>query len=121
VLRDAVGEDRADALDQTGAEIAPDALDRRREDGRVVLDGELLAVLRVRAPAALHPQRLPDLRAEERPDDREEVAGAPAGVYPRDGVAVVLVRVRDALQHAFEGRHLTGHDPTVPAGSDNGV
>lgn len=56
VLDYPVGEHRADALDQTGAQIAADALDGGREDRRVVVHRELLAVLRVRGPAALHTQ-----------------------------------------------------------------
>ena len=68
VLDDAVGDARADALDQPGAEIAADALDGGGQHGGVVLHGELLAVLRVGAPAALHPQRLarPARRAASR-------------------------------------------------------
>lgn len=71
---DAVGEDRADALDQAGAEVAADALDGGGQDGRVVLHRELLAVLRVGAPPALHPERLAHLGAEERAHDGEQIA-----------------------------------------------
>ena len=77
------------------------------QDGRVVLHRELLAVLRVGAPAALHPQRLARLRAEQRADDGEEVAAAAAGVDAGDRVAVLLVGVRDPLEDPFEHRQLS--------------
>ncbi len=48
------GEFRPDSLDKPRTEIAADALDRRRQYGRVVLDVELPAELRVRAPAPAH-------------------------------------------------------------------
>lgn len=115
VLHDAVGDAGADALDQARAEVAPDALDSGGQDRRVVLHGELLAVLRVRAPAALHPQRLARLRAEQRADHREEIATAAPGVDPGDRVAVLLVGVRDPLQDPFDHREI-GHDPTLPVG-----
>ncbi|MCF2434382.1 hypothetical protein LV779_03330 [Streptomyces thinghirensis] len=95
------------------------------EHGRVVLHVELLAVLGVRPPAPLHPQRLPGLRAEQRADDGQQVAGASAGVDSGDRVAVLLIGVRDALQDTFEGGEspftgsgigLVRHDPTVPVG-----
>ena len=85
VLDDPVGDPRADALDQARAEIAADALDGGGKDGGVVLDGELLAVLGMGAPAALHPQRLAGLGAEQRADDGEQIATA-AGVDPGDRV-----------------------------------
>ena len=118
VLHDAVGDPRADALDEAGSQIAADALDGGGQHGGVVLDGELLAVLRVGAPAALHAERFAGLRAEECPDDGEEVAGAAAGVDPGDGVAALLVGVGDPLQDPFHHR-CVDHVPTVPPGSDS--
>ena len=100
---DLVREHRADALDQAGAQVAADALDRRGQDRRVVVDVELLAVLRVRAPVAAHADGLARLGAEQRADDRDQVAAA--GVDLGDGVAVVLVGVRDPFQDRFEDVH----------------
>ncbi len=129
VLGDAVGEDRPDALDQPGPQIAPDALDGGRQHGRVVLDVELLAVLRMRPPAALHPEGFTDLGTEQRADHREEIPGTSSGVDPGHRVPVLLIGVRDPLQHAFDhgktpfaglGPRLLSHDPTVPVRSDTG-
>ena len=117
VFDDAVGDARADALDQAGAQIAADALDRRGQEGGVVLDGELLAVLRVGAPAALHAQRFARLRPEQRADDGQQIARAAARVDPRDGVAALLVGVGDPLQDPFH-HGCVDHGPTVPPGSD---
>jgi hypothetical protein len=108
VLHDPLGDPRADALDQAGAQVAPDALHGGRQHRRVVLHGELAAVLRVRAPAALHPQRLPHLRAQQRADDGEQLAAA-SGVDAGDRVAVFLVGVGDALEDPLEHGGLERH------------
>ncbi len=102
MLDDAFRELRSDAFDEPGAEVALDALDRRGQDRRVVLDVKLPAVLRVRAPASAHPQRLAGLGTEQRADDGEQVGGAAPGVHARDRVTGLLVGVSNAFEYAFE-------------------
>ncbi len=77
-------------------------------------------------PTALHPERLAHLGAEKCAHDGEQVAGAAAGVHSRDRVPVLLVGVRDALEHALDNRQLhlpvlrlIGHDPKVPVTTDS--
>ena len=123
VVHDLLGQLRADALDQPGAEVAQDALHRGGQHGGVVLDVELPAVLRVGAPPAAQPQRLAGLGAQQRPDHGDQVTPA-AGIDLRDGVAVVFVGIGDPFQRRLQSgqrdrrrdrhRHLTCHTAPAP-------
>ena len=109
---DAPGVDRADALDQPAAEVAPHPLGRRRQGGAVVERLELPAVLRVVAPPAVRDDRLAGGEVGERADQGHQPVVAPGGLdlaprlrralggQPGDGVAVLRVLVRDALDDA---------------------
>src|SRR5919107_917234 len=68
-----------------------------------VLAMELPAVLRVGAPPSPQPQRLPRLRAEERPHHGHQVT-APPRVHPGHGVAGLGVGERDPLQRRLQDR-----------------
>ena len=52
-------------------------------------------------PAALQAQALARLRAEQRPDDGQQVAAA-AGGHAGDGIAGLLVGIGDPLEHGFQ-------------------
>ncbi len=109
-----LGHDRADALDQAGPQVPADALLGRGQDGRVGVDLELPAVLQVGRPAAAQPERLADLRSEQRPDRGDELGiradrpapGAPVRRDPRDRVPGLRVAERDPLKHPVENRNV---------------
>jgi hypothetical protein len=104
VGNDAFGHFGADALDEARAEIAADALDRRRQHSGVAAHLELAAVLRMALPHALHAQALAGLGAEEGADDGEQVAATPARGDAGDRVAGLLVGVGDALKDRLQCR-----------------
>ena len=62
------GHDRADALDQARPQVPADALLGGGQDGRVGVDLELPAELEMGSPPAAQPERLADLRSQQRPD-----------------------------------------------------
>lgn len=101
VLDDAFREDRTNALNQAGAEVALDALDRGWQHRGVGLDLKLLAELGMAGPPADQAQAFPWLRAKQRAHDGDEVAAAVSG-HPGDGVAGFLVDVRQPLENRLQ-------------------
>ena len=111
-----LGHHRPDPLDQPGAQVAADPLDRRRQHRRVGVHLELLAVFGMAAPAPGQPQAFADLGAQQRPDDRQQIRPGPLGRDPSDRVAGLLVGVGDPLQDRLQHRlaraaHAAGTTP----------
>jgi hypothetical protein len=100
-LDDASGGDRADPLDQPGAQVALDTLDGGREDLCAPLGLELAAILLVGRPGPLQPQTLAGVDLGQVADDGHQV-GVAGGVKADDRVAGFLVIVGDALDSAVE-------------------
>ena len=98
------GGPRPDPLDQTGAQVAFDALDGGRQHRGVRVDLELPSVAWVRAPPAHQPQALPRLDPEQRPHHRQQVRTTAVGGHPGDRVASLVVGVGDPLQHRVQHR-----------------
>ena len=101
----ALGHHRADALNQPRSQVLLDARGRGGQHGGVGVHLELPAVPRVSRPAAAQPQELADLRAEQRPDRRDQLR-ASFGRDPGDRVPGLRVGERDPLQHAVQHRAL---------------
>ena len=95
------GHHRADALDQARPQVPLDARGGGGQHGGVGVHLELPAVLRVAGPPAAQPEELADLRAEQRPDRRDQIPadpGTPLGRDPGDRVPGLRVGEGDPLQ-----------------------
>ena len=109
-----LGHHRADALDQPRSQVLLDARGRGGQDGGVGVHLELPAVPGVGRPPAGQPQELAHLRAEQRPDRRDQLRADPRtsfGRDPGDRVPGLGIGERDPLQHPVQYRAaaLAGH------------
>ena len=99
-----LGHHRADALDQPRAQVLLDARGRGGQHGGVGVHLELPPVPGVAGPPAGQPQELAHLRAEQRPDRRDQLRAASFGRDPGDRVPGLGIGERDPLQHPVQYR-----------------
>ncbi len=102
-LDDPLGHDRADPLDQPRAEVFLDPGDRGGDGAFAEDDLELLAVLGMAAPFALHREDLAGGGVDDMADDGDQFLAA-VDLHPGDGEAVLVVGVGDPLDLAAELR-----------------
>ncbi len=99
---DAPRHDRPDSLDEPGAEILLDTLQRCRCSRLVALDLELLAITGVHPPGAFHLQDFAGSQGGEASDGRHE-APLTGDFELNDGITVLVIVVGDALHNALHG------------------
>ncbi len=100
-VREPLGQDRADALDQAAGQVPLDPVDGCGGEDRVGFDLELPAELLVVDPLAGEEQILARVHGEQVAHDGREL-GLPLPPDAGDREAVVLVRVDDVGQFAFD-------------------
>ena len=101
MVDDAVCGDRSYALYETRPQVLADALHSCGKLLGIVLDDELLAVLRVALPAPPQLHRCTDVQARHAPDDRDRVV-ASSRHQLRYSVPVLLVVICNPLQRSLE-------------------
>jgi hypothetical protein len=108
---DALGHAGPDALDQAGAQVAPEAFGGHRHPQAVIGDAELGAEGGVPLPLPLELQFLAGAGGREGPHHRDG-AGQAVGPQPGHGETALGVGVGDAFDPAAKGCHGGAGSPT---------
>ena len=96
-----LGNLRPDTFDQPGPQVFSDTIDSGRNSSIIKNNLELLPVLGMTDPLALHFENFPGCRSHEVSHHRDQVP-LPIDLQPGNGVAVFLVGICDAFNLALK-------------------